>query len=305
MAETQYISPEKLISGKEVAANVQTDIAEQVKQFQQHYDRAPYLHVILVGDDPASRTYVSKKAEAATAIGICSETETMPVDITQEALLERIDTLNADDTVNGILVQLPLPDTIEENAVIAAIAPSKDVDGFHVVNSGLLATGQQDKALVACTPKGCMELIRTIHGNDLSGLDAVVVGRSNIVGRPVAQLLEQANATVTTVHSRTNDLTEHTCRADILVVAIGHHAMIEADHVKDGATVIDVGINVIDLDNGKKGVRGDVANSAAEKAAHITPVPGGVGPMTVAMLMENTLKAAYLQQGMGDGRKKA
>lgn len=316
MAEKKYIPEGKLIDGNQVAAQVQESVAAQVRVFKQQTGTVPGLTVILVGDDGASKTYVGKKAEAATAVGIASDTINLPADTSQAALLEKIDQLNADPSVHGILVQLPLPgdkDKSREKEVIARIDPRKDVDGFHVVNSGLLATGQQDQAVVACTPQGCMTLLETVHGKDLSGLTAVVIGRSNIVGRPMMQLLEQANATVINIHSRTGKekARSYMQMADILVPAVGVRGMVTAEDVKPGATIIDVGINTVyeaqdgswvdikpgvDVPAGAKVlVRGDVDNSAAEVAGYITPVPGGVGPMTVATLMANTLKAACLQ----------
>jgi methylenetetrahydrofolate dehydrogenase (NADP+) / methenyltetrahydrofolate cyclohydrolase len=298
MAEKTHITTEKLIDGKAVAERCNAATAGRVAEFRARTHAEPFLHVIIVGEDPASQTYVRNKAETAKAIGMGSVTEALPASITEAALLKRITALNADTSVHGILVQLPLPKHIDENKVLAAIAPEKDVDGFHVINAGLLATGQQDMALIPCTPAGCMKLIASVHGDDLSGLNAVVVGRSNIVGRPVSRLLEQANATVTVTHSRTKNASAIMAVADILVVAAGRRGLVKAVDVKPGATVIDVGINVME-EGGKKLVRGDVDNAAAAVAGHITPVPGGVGPMTIALLMENTLKAAILQHSPG------
>ncbi len=296
MAEKSYISPEKLIDGKAVADVCNAETAKRVAAFKAKYGIAPFLHVIIVGEDKASQTYVRNKAETARAIGMGSVTEELPATVTQEKLLARIAALGGDAGVHGILVQLPLPKQMDENAILAAIPPAKDVDGFHVVNAGLLATGQQGKALVPCTPLGCMKLIESVHGRDLSGLNAVVIGRSNIVGRPIARLLEQANATVTILHSRTRNARAFTASADILVAAAGKRGLISEADVKPGATVVDVGINVVE-EGGKRMVRGDVDNAGVAAAGRITPVPGGVGPMTIAMLMENTLKAAELQTG--------
>ena len=255
--------------------------------------RPPALAVVLVGDNAASAVYVRNKIERTTAAGMRSIEHRLGSDTSQADLLAIIDDLNADDGVDGILVQLPLPDQIDEAAVINAISPDKDVDGFHVVNAGRLATGQD--ALVPCTPYGCLLLLQD-HLGDLSGLNAVVVGRSNIVGKPMAQLLLQQSCTVTIAHSRTRDLAAVCAAADILVAAVGRPEMITADFVKPGATIIDVGINRVpapERGEGKFRLTGDVDfDSAATKAGAITPVPGGVGPMTIACLLRNTLVAA-------------
>ena len=261
--------------------------------------RMPALAVVLVGEDPASAVYVRNKIERTQSAGMRSIEHKLPVTTDQQTLLTLIEQMNADDSVDGILVQLPLQAQIDEDAVINAISPEKDVDGFHVVNAGLLATGQE--ALVPCTPYGCLLLLRD-HLGSLSGLNAVVVGRSNIVGKPMAQLLLKESCTVTIAHSRTKDLAEVCARADILVAAVGRPEMITGDYVKPGACVIDVGINRVPAPErgaGKFRLTGDVDYaSAAEKAGAITPVPGGVGPMTIACLLRNTAVAAARRLGV-------
>lgn len=283
------------IDGKAMAAGLR----ERVKQAVAEMPQQPGLAVVLVGDDPASQVYVGAKGKACVEAGIASFEHRRPADITQSDLLALIETLNQDNTVDGILVQLPLPDHLDSLAVIDAIAPEKDVDGFHVINAGKLATGQD--AMVPCTPFGCMMMIKTQLG-DLSGKHAVVVGRSNIVGKPMAQLLLAANATVTIAHSRTADLAKVCASADILVAAVGRPEMVKADWIKPGATVIDVGINRIPAPErgpGKTRLVGDVAfDEAAEIAGAITPVPGGVGPMTIACLLRNTIVAAHRRRGL-------
>jgi len=268
-------------------------VAVEAKTIEDAIGRAPALAVVLVGEDPASAVYVRNKIERTTTAGMRSIEHRLPTTTDQATLLALIAEMNADDAVDGILVQLPLPDQIDEDAVINAIAPEKDVDGFHVVNAGLLATGQQ--SLVPCTPYGCLLLLRDQLGS-LSGLNAVVVGRSNIVGKPMAQLLLRESCTVTIAHSRTKDLPTVCANADILVAAVGRPEMITGDYVKPGATVIDVGINRVpapERGEGKFRLTGDVDYaSAAEKAGAITPVPGGVGPMTIACLLRNTAVAA-------------
>ncbi len=274
----------QLLSGKEMAEEVLTEVAERVKALTEH-GIVPGLAVILVGDDPASQIYVRNKGLACEKVGMHSLTIRMPEHTDQQTLETKIRELNADASIHGILVQLPLPKQLDETAALAAITPEKDVDGFHILNAGRLFTGQ--RGVVACTPKGAMAMIRRT-GLELAGKEAVVVGRSNIVGKPMAMLLLDANCTVTVCHSRTCNLAEHTRRADILVAAVGKPRMITADMVKPGAVVIDVGINRVD---GK--VVGDVDFDAVkEVAGWITPVPGGVGRMTIAMLLENTLEAA-------------
>jgi methylenetetrahydrofolate dehydrogenase (NADP+)/methenyltetrahydrofolate cyclohydrolase len=254
--------------------------------------------VVLVGDDAASQVYVGAKGKACEAAGMASFEHRLPADTSEAALLSLIERLNHDEAVDGILVQLPLPGQLDEQAIIAAINPDKDVDGFHVINAGRLAVGQT--GFVPCTPLGCIMLLKDRLG-DLSGLDAVVIGRSNIVGKPMAQLLTDANATVTIAHSRTKNLPEVVRRADIVVAAVGRPEMVRGDWIKPGATVIDVGINRLPPEPGKEKGRlvGDVAFAEAlEVAGAITPVPGGVGPMTIAVLLRNTLVAAHTHAGM-------
>ncbi|WP_032490850.1 bifunctional methylenetetrahydrofolate dehydrogenase/methenyltetrahydrofolate cyclohydrolase FolD [Sinorhizobium fredii] len=284
----------KLISGREVAES----IIDQVKAHTVALSAngiTPGLAVIIVGSDPASQVYVASKGRKAEECGFLSIKHELPHDVPERRLLELIDSLNADPSIHGILVQLPLPRHVDSGKVIQAISPQKDIDGFHFINVGKLGTGALETAFVPCTPAGCMILVERIHGKDLSGLSAVVVGRSNIVGKPMANLLLAANATVTIAHSRTANL-EVLCRqADILIAAVGRPEMIRSDWIKPGATVIDVGINRIASrdDGGKTRLVGDVDfDGAVERAGAVTPVPGGVGPMTIAMLMANTLRAA-------------
>ena len=282
-----------LIDGKAFSNGLVERVAVAAGDLASRIGRAPALAVVLVGDNAASAVYVRNKIERTTAAGMRSIEHRLASDTSQAELLAIIDDLNSDEGVDGILVQLPLPDQIDEAAVINAISPDKDVDGFHVVNAGRLATGQD--ALVPCTPYGCLLLLQD-HLGDLSGLNAVVVGRSNIVGKPMAQLLLQQSCTVTIAHSRTRDLETVCAGADILVAAVGRPEMITADFVKPGATVIDVGINRVpapERGEGKFRLTGDVDfDSAVEVAGAITPVPGGVGPMTIACLLRNTLVAA-------------
>ncbi|MEO0952282.1 MAG: bifunctional methylenetetrahydrofolate dehydrogenase/methenyltetrahydrofolate cyclohydrolase FolD, partial [Pseudomonadota bacterium] len=255
----------------------------------------PGLTVVIVGDDPASQVYVRNKGRMAEAAGLVSNTHRLPADVPEADLLAIIDTLNADDSVHGILVQLPLPDHIDDRTVINRIDPDKDVDGFHTVNVGRLSIGLD--GFVPCTPLGCLDLLKH-SGAPLAGAHAVIVGRSNIVGKPMAALLLAEHCTVTIAHSRTQDLAALCRTADILVAAVGRPGLIAGDWVKEGATVIDVGINRIDAGEGKTRLVGDVDfESAAQRAAAITPVPGGVGPMTIACLLSNTLKAAKRARG--------
>ncbi|MEN3972445.1 bifunctional methylenetetrahydrofolate dehydrogenase/methenyltetrahydrofolate cyclohydrolase FolD [Sphingomicrobium sp. XHP0235] len=287
-----------LIDGKAEAAKVRARVGEAVAAFRAKAGRAPGLHVVLVGEDPASQVYVRSKEKATREAGMEGELHRLPADTRQADLIALVDHLNADDAVDGILVQLPLPDGLDEAEVLDTIDPAKDVDGFHVVNAGRLAVGKD--ALVPCTPYGCLHLLKERHG-DLSGLHAVVIGRSNIVGKPMAQLLLGENATVTIAHSRTKDLPALARTADILIAAVGRAEMVKGDWIKPGATVIDVGINRLDPTEpgGKSRLVGDVATEeAAENAAAITPVPGGVGPMTIAMLLANTLRAAHAREGL-------
>ena len=274
----------QLLDGKTMSNELREKLALRVENLKAR-GVTPGLAVILVGEDPASQIYVKNKGLGCAQVGMHSVTIRLPETTTQQELETQIDQLNGDSSIHGILVQLPLPAGLDEAAALARIAPEKDVDGFHVVNAGKLFTGQ--KGVVACTPKGAMEMIRRT-GIDLTGKEAVVVGRSNIVGKPMAMLLLQQNATVTMCHSRTQHLAEHTRRADVLVAAVGKPRFITADMVKPGAIVIDVGINRVD---GK--VVGDVDFDAVkEVASWITPVPGGVGRMTITMLLENTIEAA-------------
>ena len=280
------------ISGKDLAARLKARMAEQVATFPAKYGRVPHLVVILVGDDPGSQTYVRNKAKACDVVGIRNTTVRMPADTPEQVLLDKIAELNADDTVDGILVQLPLPRQISEPKVIEAIAQSKDVDGFHPLNTAALWQKRPNSScVVPCTPMGIIRLLEDAN-YEIAGKNAVVIGRSQIVGLPITKLLLDRNATVTVCHSKTKNLSEITRQADILVVAIGRAKFVTGDMVKPGAVVIDVGIN-----RGADGkLHGDVNfEEAAEKAAYITPVPGGVGPMTRAMLMLNTVEAAKRQ----------
>lgn len=285
-----------IIDGKAFAAGLRARVAAQVVECQSRHGLTPGLTVVLVGEDPASQIYVRSKGKQATEAGIASNEIRFDAGASQADLLEVVAGLNADPAVHGILVQLPLPPQLDSAAVIDAIDPAKDVDGFHVQNAGRLAVGLP--AMVSCTPRGCLMLLEDQLG-DLSGLDAVIVGRSNIVGKPMAQLLLGANCTVTTAHSRTRDLDAHCRRADILVAAVGRPEMIRGSWIKPGATIIDVGMNRLDAGNGKTRLVGDVCfPEAVEVAGAITPVPGGVGPMTVAVLLSNTVTAACRQAGV-------
>lgn len=286
----------KVIDGKAFAARVRAQVADQVAGLKER-GIVPGLAVVLVGEDPASQVYVRNKGKMTAEVGMHGIERRLPVDATEPELLSVIAALNADPAVHGILVQLPLPAHLDADLVINAIDPAKDVDGFHISNVGLLGTGQ--KAMVPCTPLGSLMLLRDQLG-DLSGLEAVVVGRSNIVGKPMAQLLLAQNCTVTLAHSRTRSLPEVCRRADILVAAVGRPRMIRGDWVKPGATVIDVGINRIEAD-GKTRLVGDVDfDSVASVAGAITPVPGGVGPMTIACLLANTLTACCRIHGLAE-----
>ncbi|OOY08036.1 methylenetetrahydrofolate dehydrogenase (NADP+)/methenyltetrahydrofolate cyclohydrolase [Thioclava sp. ES.031] len=281
-----------IIDGKAFAASVREKVAEHVTRLQEEHGITPGLAVVLVGEDPASQVYVRNKGKQTLEAGMNSYEHKLPVETSEADLLALVEKLNADPAVHGILVQLPLPDHIDEEKVINSITPAKDVDGFHILNVGLLGTGQ--KSMVPCTPLGCLMMLRDQLGS-LSGLNAVVVGRSNIVGKPMAQLLLRDSCTVTIAHSRTKDLADVCRGADILVAAVGRPRMIPGDWVKPGATVIDVGINRIDAPEkgeGKTRLVGDVDfDSAKEVAGAITPVPGGVGPMTIACLLANTVTA--------------
>ncbi len=288
----------ELIDGKAFAEGLRARVGEHAAAFAHQAGRRPGLAVVLVGEDPASQVYVGAKGKACAAAGMASFEHRLPADTSEAALLSLIERLNQDEAVDGILVQLPLPGQLDEQAIIAAINPDKDVDGFHVINAGRLAVGQT--GFVPCTPLGCIMLLKDRLG-DLSGLEAVVIGRSNIVGKPMAQLLTDANATVTIAHSRTKNLAEVVRRADIVVAAVGRPEMVRGDWIKPGATVIDVGINRLPPAEGQTKGRlvGDVAFAEAlEVAGAITPVPGGVGPMTIAVLLRNTLVAAHIHAGM-------
>ena len=287
-----------IIDGKAFAEGLRERVGEAVSTIKSTHQLTPGLAVVLVGEDPASQIYTRNKARQTEAAGMNSFEHKLDVETSQHDLLALVDKLNQDQSVNGILVQLPLPPQIDAQAVIAAIDPAKDVDGFHVVNTGLLATGGH--GMVPCTPLGCLMLLKDKLG-DLSGLDAVIVGRSNIVGKPMAALLIGESCTVTVAHSRTRDLPEVCRRADILVAAVGRAEMIRGDWIKPGATVIDVGINRIKADEGKARLVGDVCFSEANSVAGaITPVPGGVGPMTIACLLRNTVVAACRQNGIAE-----
>jgi methylenetetrahydrofolate dehydrogenase (NADP+)/methenyltetrahydrofolate cyclohydrolase len=292
----------ELIDGKSVAADVVEKVKALTVELANKGGAKPGIAVVIVGEDPASQVYVTSKARTAKECGFLSVLHTLPADTSEAALLKIIGDLNADVDIHGILVQLPLPAHIDSGKVIQTIAPEKDVDGFHFINVGKVGTGELETAFVPCTPAGSMLLIERVRGKDLSGLNAVVLGRSNIVGKPMASLLLAANCTVTIAHSRTKELPALARTADILVAAVGRPEMVKGDWVKPGATVIDVGINRIaapERGEGKTRLVGDVAFAEAEKVAGaITPVPGGVGPMTIAMLMANTLVSAYLAAGL-------
>ena len=288
-----------IINGKEFAANVREKVATHVRQLKADHGITPGLAVVLVGEDPASQVYVRNKGKQTVEVGMASFEHKLDVDTSEADLLALIETLNADPTVHGILVQLPLPDHLNSDLVINSIDPAKDVDGFHISNVGLLGTGQ--KSMVPCTPLGCLMMLRD-HLGSLSGLNAVVVGRSNIVGKPMFNLLLKDSCTVTVAHSRTQDLPAVCREADILVAAVGRPEMIRGDWVKPGATVIDVGINRVpapEKGEGKTRLVGDCHfESCAEIAGAITPVPGGVGPMTIACLLANTVTACCRANGL-------
>ncbi|NLF65995.1 MAG: bifunctional methylenetetrahydrofolate dehydrogenase/methenyltetrahydrofolate cyclohydrolase FolD [Chloroflexi bacterium] len=286
----------KIIDGTKIAADVREEIRAGVKAMQERYGYTPGLATVLVGEDPASQSYVGMKQRMCQELGIRSIGHTLPADATQEEVEGLVRELNADPDVNGILVQLPLPGHLEEEPVLNSIDLEKDVDGFHPVNIGRLAMKGREPLFIPCTPHGVMVLLER-SGVKISGANAVVVGRSNIVGLPVAMLLQKANATVSICHSRTQDLAAYTRNADILIAAIGRAQMLTGDMIKPGATVIDVGVNRVEDPSAKRGYRlvGDVNyEEALEVAGAITPVPGGVGPMTIAMLMKNTLRAAEI-----------
>ena len=286
------------IDGRAAAAAIRERVASFVAEFATRAGRPPGLATVLVGEDPASAVYVRMKGKATAEAGMASFAHNLPDTISEAGLLELVGKLNDDERVDGILVQLPLPKQIDAARVIAAIDPAKDVDGFHPLNQGRLFAGLD--GLVACTPLGCLHLLKQELGS-LAGLDAVVIGRSNIVGKPMAMLLLGENATVTIAHSKSRDLAGIVRRADIVVAAVGRPEMVRGDWIKPGATVIDVGINRIPTEDGKGRLVGDIAfDEAVEVAGAITPVPGGVGPMTIAMLLRNTLVAAHRRAGLTD-----
>ncbi|WP_018326277.1 bifunctional methylenetetrahydrofolate dehydrogenase/methenyltetrahydrofolate cyclohydrolase FolD [Rhizobium giardinii] len=291
----------RIIDGKQIAGSVIDSVKTSTEVLEKEAGVTPGLAVVIVGNDPASRAYVTSKSKMAKECGFLSVQHTLPEETTQEELARLIETLNGDEAIHGILVQLPLPKHLSSEPVIQSISPEKDVDGLHVVNAGKVTTGDLDGGLLSCTPAGAMVFVRHVHGQDLSGLNAVVIGRSNLFGKPMSALLLAANATVTTAHSRTKDLASVCRNADILVAAVGRAEMVKADWVKPGATVIDVGINRVDAPEkgeGKSRLVGDVAfDECAKVASAITPVPGGVGPMTIAMLMANTVIAAHRKAG--------
>jgi methylenetetrahydrofolate dehydrogenase (NADP+) / methenyltetrahydrofolate cyclohydrolase len=288
----------RLIDGKAAAAAIRDQVAVRVGEFQARMGRAPGLATVLVGENPASAVYVRSKNRATAEAGMVSFAHNLPGIVTEAELLDLVGELNGDERVDGILVQLPLPAQVDSARVIETIEPAKDVDGFNATNFGRLAAGLD--TLVPCTPLGCLHLIKSARP-DIAGLDAVVIGRSNIVGKPMAMLLLRESATVTVAHSKTRDLPDVVRRADIVVAAIGQAQMVRGNWIKPGATVIDVGINRLPSEDGKGRLVGDVAfDEAAEVAGAITPVPGGVGPMTIAMLMRNTLVAAHRRAGLAD-----
>ncbi len=286
------------IDGKAAAAALRERVARLVVEFDHQIGRPPGLATVLVGEDPASAVYVRMKGRATAEAGMASFAHSLPDTVPEADLLDLVDTLNRDDRVDGILVQLPLPRQIDAARVISTIDPAKDVDGFHPLNQGRLFAGLD--GLTACTPLGCLHLLKAELGS-LAGLEAVVIGRSNIVGKPMAMLLLGQSATVTIAHSKSRDLADIVRRADIVVAAVGRPEMVRGDWIKPGATVIDVGINRVETSDGKCRLVGDVAyDEAVEVAGAITPVPGGVGPMTIAMLLRNTLVAAHRRAGLAD-----
>ncbi len=292
------MSDAKIIDGKAFAANLRERVTGAVATLKADHDIIPGLAVVLVGEDPASQVYVRSKGKQTKESGMNSYEFKMSEDATQDVLLKKIDELNNDPAVNGILVQLPLPKQIDEAAVLAAIDPNKDVDGFHVINVGRLSTNTGN-GLVPCTPLGCIMMLRDHFGGDMSGKKAIVVGRSNIVGKPMFNLLLKESCTVTVAHSRTADLPGEVGQADIVIAAVGRPEMVKGDWLKKGAVVIDVGINRIEKEDGGTRLVGDVDFASASKVAGaITPVPGGVGPMTIACLLANTVTAACQQNGI-------
>ena len=295
----EKITLQNIIDGKAFATELKGKVTAYVKTLKIDHAITPGLAVVIVGDDPASHVYVRSKGKQTIEVGMKSVEHRLDEDTTEKDLLKLVTNLNADDTIHGILVQLPLPNHLNEDLIINSINPSKDVDGFHISNVGLLATGQ--KSMVPCTPLGCLKLLLKHHNENLSGLNAVVVGRSNIVGKPMAQLLLNQSCTVTIAHSRTKNLKDVTSQADIVVAAVGRPGMISGDWIKKGATVIDVGINRVLLEDGKSKIVGDVDFlSVSQVAGGLTPVPGGVGPMTISCLLANTAIACARINGLDD-----
>lgn len=295
----EKITLQNIIDGKAFATELKGKVTAYVKTLKIDHAIIPGLAVVIVGDDPASHVYVRSKGKQTIEVGMKSVEHRLDEDTTEKDLLKLVTNLNADDTIHGILVQLPLPNHLNEDLIINSINPSKDVDGFHISNVGLLATGQ--KAMVPCTPLGCLKLLLKHYNGNLSGLNAVVVGRSNIVGKPMAQLLLNQSCTVTIAHSRTKNLKDVTSQADIVVAAVGRPGMISGDWIKKGATVIDVGINRVLLEDGKSKIVGDVDfSSVSQVAGGLTPVPGGVGPMTISCLLANTAIACARINGLDD-----
>ena len=292
----------KRIDGKAKAEQLAESITEQTASLLSQHGITPGLAVVIIGEDPASQVYVRNKKRRAESCGFYSVQHTLPVDVSQRDVLKLIDDLNLDDAIHGILVQLPLPDHLDEQTITQSISPTKDVDGFHFINIGKLTAGHTADAFVPCTPAGCMLMIEDELGPDLSGKNAVIIGRSNIVGKPMASLLMQRHATITVAHSRTRDLPQVVRNADIVVAAVGRPNMVKADWVKPGAVIIDVGINRIEqkIDGeAKSRLTGDVDyDDVCTVAGAVTPVPGGVGPMTITMLMFNTLRSARLSAGL-------
>jgi methylenetetrahydrofolate dehydrogenase (NADP+)/methenyltetrahydrofolate cyclohydrolase len=291
------------IDGKAKAAELSATIKAETDTLMSDHNLKPGLAVVIIGEDPASQVYVRNKKRTAESCGFNSVQHTLPADVAEQDVLDLVASLNNDDTIHGILVQLPLPDHLDEQRITQSIAPNKDVDGFHYINIGKLTAGDTGDAFVPCTPAGCMLMVEDHLGSDLSGLNAVVIGRSNIVGKPMASLLLARNATVTMTHSRTKDLPGVVRNADIVVAAVGRPNMVGGDWIKPGAVVIDVGINRVEVEidgETKSKLIGDVNyDEASQVAKAITPVPGGVGPMTITMLMANTLRSAKLAAGLG------
>lgn len=296
MEESSGMASARIIDGKAVAAQVRAELAGKVEQITSAHGFTPGLAVVLVGEDPASQVYVRNKGQQTREVGMNSVEHKLPAETSEAELLGLVDSLNKNAEINGILVQLPLPKHINAEKVLNAIDPMKDVDGFHPMNVGRLWIGEP--ALAPCTPIGSLILAKSVK-ESLSGLEAIIVGRSNIVGKPMAALLLRENCTVTVAHSRTKEIADVVRRADLVVAAVGIPEFVKGDWIKPGAIVIDVGINRVELPNGKTGLKGDVAfDEAAAVASAITPVPGGVGPMTIACLLKNTVQAAQMQRGL-------